>query len=296
MTPSPFEVLGVAPTATDAEIKAAYRRLVALFHPDNNPGFPVEATQRVREINEAYAQARAGWRPPAGVTAGPVPPSPHRNPPRRWDPPTPSPRPKGPQPPPPKYDDVPPPRSGPPKERPSAAGDERARRAALAADLVIVGFFASAADAARQHTVVDAFLPLFAGDARLRSCSRYESLATSGPRGLAAHHHGHFLHAVPSLAVGGIQARSEAIDRIAPAQFVACTADALMWSVSAYADGDGILLQENINVFTAPFDHVEDVHRSRGQVVVSVLDGPRLQFGLGKAAAAKLAAAIVAGA
>jgi DnaJ-domain-containing protein 1 len=34
---SPYQVLGIPKSATRAQIKAAYRRLVKLFHPDTNP-------------------------------------------------------------------------------------------------------------------------------------------------------------------------------------------------------------------------------------------------------------------
>ncbi|WP_448202554.1 TerB family tellurite resistance protein [Azospirillum sp. sgz302134] len=56
----PYGVLGVARTATDAEIKAAHRRLVREHHPDTliAQGLPQEfvdlATQKVAAINAAY--------------------------------------------------------------------------------------------------------------------------------------------------------------------------------------------------------------------------------------------------
>jgi molecular chaperone DnaJ len=61
----PYEVLGVARTASEADVKAAFRRLAAVHHPDKNPGDP-GAAQRFKEINAAHqilsdAQKRAAF-------------------------------------------------------------------------------------------------------------------------------------------------------------------------------------------------------------------------------------------
>ncbi len=49
-----YEVLGVQKTATDEELKKAYRKLAKKYHPDANPDNKEEAEAKFKEVNEAY--------------------------------------------------------------------------------------------------------------------------------------------------------------------------------------------------------------------------------------------------
>lgn len=52
----PYRILGVAPTATDDEIKKAYRNLSRKYHPDaniNNPNKD-QAEEKFKEVQQAY--------------------------------------------------------------------------------------------------------------------------------------------------------------------------------------------------------------------------------------------------
>src|SRR4051794_759312 len=54
-----YEVLGVARTATDVELKAAFRKLAMQHHPDRNPG-DKDCEHRFKELNEAYDVLKDG--------------------------------------------------------------------------------------------------------------------------------------------------------------------------------------------------------------------------------------------
>lgn len=53
MKMDPYKVLGVAPGASEEEIKKAHRTLAKKYHPDLNPGDKA-AAEKMNEINAAY--------------------------------------------------------------------------------------------------------------------------------------------------------------------------------------------------------------------------------------------------
>ena len=53
MSKNPYEVLGVARDASDADIKKAYHKLVMKYHPDRNPD-DKSAEEKFKEVNKEY--------------------------------------------------------------------------------------------------------------------------------------------------------------------------------------------------------------------------------------------------
>jgi molecular chaperone DnaJ len=68
----PYSTLGVSTTASDEEIKRAYRELARKYHPDNYQNNPLAdlAEEKMKEINEAYEEVNR-IRSGGGGTCGP---------------------------------------------------------------------------------------------------------------------------------------------------------------------------------------------------------------------------------
>ena len=74
----PYHVLGVSPSATDEEVKKAYRQLSRKYHPDANVNNPnaAQAEEKFKQVQQAYEEimklreqgARGGYGQTAVVT------------------------------------------------------------------------------------------------------------------------------------------------------------------------------------------------------------------------------------
>ncbi|MCL2563304.1 MAG: DnaJ domain-containing protein [Oscillospiraceae bacterium] len=71
----PYKVLGVSPSASEDDVKKAYRELARKYHPDNYHDNPLSdlAQEKMKEINEAYdaiLRMRNGGSAGGGSTGG----------------------------------------------------------------------------------------------------------------------------------------------------------------------------------------------------------------------------------
>jgi curved DNA-binding protein CbpA len=68
----PWEVLGISPRASRAEITSAYRTLAYIFHPDRFTDAPVqvqeEAQRRMAQVNKAYDLVKKGAKTDVGLS------------------------------------------------------------------------------------------------------------------------------------------------------------------------------------------------------------------------------------
>lgn len=85
-----YEILGLEPGASQAQVKRAYRQLVKIWHPDRflEPKQKQEAEEKIKSINAAYNKLKSESLPEPTTTENPSSSSP-KNPPKisvnRWD-------------------------------------------------------------------------------------------------------------------------------------------------------------------------------------------------------------------
>src|SRR3974390_3624529 len=66
-----YEVLGVSRSCSDAELRAAFRKLAMQHHPDRNPG-DKDCEHKFKELNEAYDVLKDGDKRSAFDRFGPA--------------------------------------------------------------------------------------------------------------------------------------------------------------------------------------------------------------------------------
>lgn len=301
MTADPYTTLGLPPDASFDDVKAAYRRLAALYHPDRNPGFQEAANRRLQEINEAYERIGAARRVAGDAQHAPrdgdadraaaeaaararraaeakarrdaeakarrdADAKARRDAKAQRDPEA---EPAGGQ----------------------ARGDaEAAKRATTEAALRRVGFLSHAGGAA-EVVVVEFLASVLPAGSEIGACMRYSELRANGQY-TTSDVSRRFLRSIPMKAAdpfGGALTPGRR-HLLSPTRVVVCTKRVLLWTDGAFAPSDGIVVEECVTARTIRFRDILGAEaRRKGTVNVWVDDGPTLTFRVAPQHAAELA-------
>ena len=279
MSHDPYLTLELQSNASDAEVKAAYRRLAALYHPDRNPGFQAAATERLKALNAAYAaittsrrqtSTSPGESPQQGrrddddrdATQGPGARNAHQTYSPHEDPPSS---------PPPKY-------------------------VSIAAALTRVGFLSRDASA-EDNVVVQVLSATLPPGANIIVCVSYIDVRSTFVYPHSEHEASYRRPLLMNFgATLGPQGLSSFV-KPPPTQVVLCTDASLVWTRSRFANADGATVEELVTVHSIPVDELLGaVARKKGRVEILVDEGPTLTFRTRPEAAAELSLAIDAAA
>jgi hypothetical protein len=251
MPGDPYLVLEVSRHATEAEIKASYRRLAA-NHPDRNPGFQDAANEKLKELNAAYEAIKAGCRPhsssePNSTNTG----SNTRE--ERGDASTDG-----------KHDDA-------PEARPD-------RRTTIAAELARRGLLEGADP--EDDPTVDVLASMIPRDARIAICVGYESFSTSGQYGFREMH-----RSVPRIAGAPSSSSLSSIPvNVSPVirgEVILCTDDSLIWTTRRVAPVDPVWEEVLVTAYAVAIVDIlgsRVTGRRKREVQVWIDDGPTLTF------------------
>ncbi len=252
MTHDPYAILEVDDTASAGEVKAAYRRLAALFHPDRNPGFQDAANQRLTEINEAYEHILDSMRQRPGD-----------GPPRHS-----------------QDDDARDAKRGRDRAQADPAAAGRVHRSQIGATLSRLGFLSSSTDP-QDNAVVETLATFLPHGSDVCVCVTYRQLNITGGDDRFETLTKSFLRVTPGAQFGasfGGQA-TESYRDVPLMNLALCTRERLLWTSSYAASADGIVVEESVTARWIPMRQILGARISgwrKGVVEIWVEDGPTL--------------------
>lgn len=277
MLSDPYAILELKENASDAEVKAAYRRLATLYHPDRNPGFQQAATERLKQLNEAHALILAArqTRPDGDASntrrAHGKPRGGYRN------------SGQG------RRDDVREPAGRPAKE--DSEAHVRARHAAIEATLARLKFPSSLA--IDRILVIEVLGALMPRGPEIVACMPYSELRCNRISDFEAVSDRFLRFTPPALGPATWGGPMGGAARLPSIQLVVCTKNALLWTMSYTAHADGLVVEECVSLYRVPFVSVRGaIVRKNGIVKVSVAERPTLTFRMATDAAAEMSARV----
>jgi hypothetical protein len=263
MAGDPYLALEVSRSATEAEIKASYRRLAAKYHPDRNPGFQDAANEKLKELNVAYELIKAGGQPessgePNSTNAGS---NTHEG----------------------RGDTT----AGEHGDRP---GPQPNRRTTVAAELARSGLL-EGRDPADDPTV-DVLASMISRGDRISLCFGYDSFSTSGQYGFREMH-----RSVPRIAgtLGSASLSSipTSVSPVVRGEAILCTDDSLIWTTRRVAPVDPVWEEVSVTAYAVALVDIlgsRVTGRRKREVQVWIDDGPTLTFRTGRSDAEILSA------
>lgn len=258
MSEDPYSILEVEHGATSSEIKAAYRRLAAIYHPDRNPGFQDAANEKLKALNDAYARinvSRVEERSDPGAV--PTEDSPSSDEPVGADP------------------------------------DDEAtdHRHAIAVELVRVGFL-QVAD--RDHPMVEVLASIVPDAGRITMCLPCSSVVVSGDHSFKELRRS-FTRISPTAGAAAFPVLGGARTVWSSGEIVLCTPDELIWTTSRITSVEGPW--EQLTLIASSLAWVDVLgsrltSRRRGTVDVWIDEGPTMTFRTTAADAGELVARV----
>jgi DnaJ domain len=252
MPGDPYMVLEVSRNATEAEIKASYRRLAAKYHPDRNPGFQDAANEKLKELNAAYGLIQAGGQPqdssePDSTNAGSNTDEGCGDASRGR-----------------QYGDA-------PKSQPN-------RRTTIATELDRCGLL-EGADLEDDPTV-DVLASMISRNDRIAICTGYDSFSASGQFGFREMHRS-APRIAGTLGLASLSSIPTSVSPVVRGEAILCTDDSLIWTTRRVAPVDPVWEEVSVTAYAVALVDIlgsRVTGRRKREVQVWIEAGPTLTF------------------